>query len=152
MPGRFGLVYTDKDGSEKTPVMLHRAILGSYHRFIANLLENTGGALPLWLSPIQIALIPISENHHSFAAEIELKFKEEGLRVEVFDRDDTMQSKIRDAQMRKIPYMFVLGDREVSNKQVSVRTRDNVNIGATDIDVALSKIKSIYLTKSLDLW
>lgn len=152
MPGRFGLVYTDKDGSEKTPVMLHRAILGSYHRFIANLLENTGGALPLWLSPVQIALIPISENHHSFATEIELKFKEEGLRVEVFDRDDTMQSKIRDAQMRKIPYMFVLGDREVSNKQVSVRTRDNVNIGATDIDVALSKIKSIYLTKSLDLW
>lgn len=152
MPGRFGLVYTDKDGIEKTPVMLHRAILGSYHRFIANLLENTGGALPLWLSPVQIALIPISETHHAYASEIELKFKEYGLRVEVFDRDDTMQSKIRDAQMRKIPYMFVLGDREVSNKQVSVRTRDSVNIGATDIDVALSKIKSIYLTKSLDLW
>jgi threonyl-tRNA synthetase len=152
MPGRFGLVYTDKDGIEKTPVMLHRAILGSYHRFIANLLENTGGALPLWLSPVQIALIPISESHHAYASEIERKFKEEGLRVEVFDRDDTMQSKIRDAQMRKIPYMFVLGDREVSNKQVSVRTRDNVNVGAVDVDFALSKIKNIYLTKSLDLW
>jgi threonyl-tRNA synthetase len=132
--------------------MLHRAILGSYHRFIANLLENTGGALPLWLSPVQIALIPISESHHAYASEIERKFKEEGLRVEVFDRDDTMQSKIRDAQMRKIPYMFVLGDREVSNKQVSVRTRDNVNVGAVDVDFALSKIKNIYLTKSLDLW
>lgn len=152
MPGRFGLTYTDKDGSEKTPVMLHRAILGSYHRFIANLLENTGGALPVWLSPVQIALIPISNTHHAYAQEIALKLKDDGLRVELFDKDDTMQAKIRDAQLRKIPYMFVLGDREVAQRQVSVRTRENANIGALDIDQAIEKIKSIYLTKSLNLW
>jgi threonyl-tRNA synthetase len=152
MPKRFGLTYVDSDGQEKTPVMLHRAILGSYHRFIANLMERTGGAFPVWLSPVQAKVIPISEDNVEYANNLAEKMQNEGLRVEVDDRDDTMQAKIRDAQLLKIPYMLIVGNREAENEQVSVRLRTEENLGAKNIDEVISKIKEIYLTKSLKLW
>jgi threonyl-tRNA synthetase len=152
MPSRFGLTYIDKDGHEKTPVMLHRAILGSYHRFIANLLESTGGALPVWLSPLQAIIIPISEKHAQYAEKVRQSLLDQEIRVEINDRDDTMQSKIRDAQNKKIPYMIVVGDKEEGAGTVSVRLRSGNSIQGIDLKEATAKIKDIYLTKSLLLW
>lgn len=151
MPKRFGLTYVDKDGTEKTPVMIHRAILGSYGRFIANLMESTGGAFPVWLMPTQIVIIPISDKHLEFAAEIREKALELGLRTSIDDKADSMGAKIRNAQLQKIPYMFVVGDREVENKEVSVRTRDNENLGAMKIEKALEKVDTVYRARSLEL-
>ena len=152
MPSRFGLTYIDRDGQEKTPVMLHRAILGSYHRFIANLLESTGGALPVWLSPLQVVIIPISEKHLDYAQKVQQSLLDAELRVEINDRDDTMQSKIRDAQNKKIPYMIVVGDKEEQANSVSVRLRTGENMQGINLQEAADKIKGIYLTKSLQLW
>lgn len=152
MPSRFGLTYIDRDGQEKTPVMLHRAILGSYHRFIANLLESTGGALPVWLSPLQVVIIPISEKHLDYAQKVQQSLLDAELRVEINDRDDTMQSKIRDAQNKKIPYMIVIGDKEEQANTVSVRLRTGENMQGVNLQEAVDKIKGIYLTKSLQLW
>ncbi len=152
MPARFGLTYIDRDGQEKTPVMLHRAILGSYHRFIASLLENTGGALPVWLSPIQVEIIPISAKHLEYAQKVKSTLVDSEIRVEINERDDTMQAKIRDAQNLKIPYMIIIGDREEQAGTVSVRLRSGENMQAIDLAEATSKIKDIYLTKSLQLW
>ncbi|EKD99641.1 MAG: threonyl-tRNA synthetase, partial [uncultured bacterium] len=152
MPKRFGLVYTDKDGQEKTPVMLHRAILGSYGRFIANLMENTGGAFPVWLAPLQVSIIPIGEKHNEYAEKVKEKLLEKQIRVEINDKAETMQARIRDAQNHKVPYMLIIGDREVENGQVSVRLRSGENIGAIKLEEVIEKINSKYLTKALDLW
>lgn len=152
MPQRFGLTYIDKDGSEKTPVMLHRAILGSYGRFIANLMESTGGAFPVWLAPIQGVIIPITDDQKDYASSLKEKFIEEGIRVEINDKDESMQAKIRDAQLRKIPYMFIVGGREEKAGEVSVRLRSKEDKGAKSVDEVIEKIKEIQLTKSLKLW
>ncbi|MCA9308543.1 threonine--tRNA ligase, partial [candidate division WWE3 bacterium] len=152
MPARFGLTYTDRDGQEKTPVMMHRAILGSYHRFIANLLENTGGSLPAWLAPQQIEIIPIADKHWDYAEQVAFKLREQELRVEINKKDDTMQSKIRDAQARKVPYMFILGDKEEQNSNVSIRLRNGDNVNGISLEEAIQKITHIYLTKSQQLW
>ena len=152
MPQRFGLTYTDKDGKEKTPVMLHRAILGSYVRFIAYLMESTGGAFPVWLSPTQIEIIPISDKHVKYAEKVMKKAKEAGLRAEVNDKDESMGAKIRNAQIRKIPYMFIVGDKEIEKDEVSVRLRDEKDLGAQSLAKVLEKIQKIKLTRSLNLW
>lgn len=152
MPQRFGLTYTDKDGKEKTPMMIHRAILGSYVRFIAYLMESTRGAFPIWLSPMQIQVIPISDKHLDYANKVLEKAKEMGLRVEVNDKDESMGAKIRSAQIRKIPYMFIVGDKEIEKGEVSVRLRDERDLGAKPLDQVLEKIKEIKLTRSLNLW
>ncbi len=152
MPSRFGLTYTDKDGSDKTPVMLHRAILGSYHRFIANLLESTSGALPVWLSPVQVAIIPISSGHVDYALKVKEAMEAVSIRAELYDKEDTMQSKIRVAQTKKVPFMLILGDKEVEAGTVSIRTRDGENRGVMALSEAVERIKSIYLTKSRELW
>jgi threonyl-tRNA synthetase len=122
-PVRFGLKYIDEDGSEKTPFMIHKALLGSMERFLSVYIEHTGGAFPLWLAPVQVKVVPISDKHNSYALEIGERLGEQGIRVEVDERSETMQSKIRDAQMQKVPYMVVVGDREMENKQISVRSR-----------------------------
>jgi threonyl-tRNA synthetase len=152
MPARFGLTYTDKDGQEKTPVMLHRAILGSYHRFIANLLENTGGALPVWLSPVQVEIIPISSKHVDYAQKVQSSLAEIDIRTEINDKDDTMQAKIRTAQTLKIPYMIIVGDKEETANTVSVRLRNGTTIPNVPLEEACTKIQDIYLTKSQELW
>jgi threonyl-tRNA synthetase len=152
MPERFGLTYVDKDGQKKTPVMLHRAILGSYHRFIAYMLESRKGALPVWLAPTQVSVIPIADKHLEYAQKVSESLNESGIRVRVDDSDNTMQSKIRTAQEQKIPYMLIVGDREAESEQVSVRLRNGENLGSKDLAEVSDKINEIRLTKSLNLW
>lgn len=149
MPQRFGLKYTAPDGSEKTPVMLHRAILGSYGRFIANLIESTGGAFPVWLTPVQVEIITVNDQVIEYANEVRAKLLEHDIRVELNDRNSTMQSKIRNAQEQKTPYMFIIGPKEVQNKTVNVRTRDEKQLGEMSTDQAILELKSKINSKSL---
>ena len=140
-PKRFGLYYIDKNGEKQTPVMVHRAILGSYERFLALILEQFKGALPTWLSPVQVKLLPISDAHIEYAEKLRKEFENEDIRVEVDDRQEKTGYKIREAQMQKIPYMLVVGDKEVENNTVSVRTREDGDIGAIKVEEFIKKIK-----------
>ena len=140
-PKRFGLYYIDQNGEKQTPVMVHRAILGSYERFLALILEQFKGALPTWLSPVQVKILPISDAHINYAKEIKKKIENEEIRVELDDRQEKTGYKIREAQMQKIPYMLVVGDKEVENNSVSVRSREDGNIVAYGINDFLEKIK-----------
>ncbi len=126
-PERFGLTYTDADGLEKTPFMVHKALLGSIERFLSVYIEHTAGNFPVWLAPVQVAVIPISEKHNDYAAKIHNLLKSSGIRVETDNRNEKMQGKIRDAQKNKIPFMVVLGDKEIEAKTVTVRTREGEN-------------------------
>jgi len=143
MPKRFKLTYTDQDGSEKTPVMIHRAILGSYGRFIANLLETTGGAFPVWLSPVQVKVLPITDRVHDYAESIKNELKNSSIRVEVDTRSETLQAKIRDAQMEKIPYMIIVGDSEMSDNKITVRKRSGEEEKMIDLHAFKEKITEI---------
>lgn len=151
MPKRFGLSYTDKDGQERTPVMIHRAILGSYGRFIANLLETTGGNFPVWLSPVQVKVLPITDKHLEYAKSVVASLKAVELRVELDDRSETLQSKIRDAQMEKVPYMIILGGKEQEGNVVSLRTRDGENINGVTLKEVIERIMEKWENKSQEL-
>lgn len=151
MPQRFGLTYTDSDGKDKTPVMIHRAILGSYGRFIANLLEQTKGNLPLWLAPTQVIILPISEHQNEFATEIKDKLLQNEIRVEVDIKNDKIGQKIRNAQLQKVPYMLIVGKKEQESNTVSVRLRTEQDLGAMSLDEFIDKVKSNIESKSLDL-
>ena len=140
-PKRFGLYYIDQNGEKQTPVMVHRAILGSYERFLALILEQFKGALPTWLSPVQVKILPISDAHIDYAKEIKKKIENEEIRVELDDRQEKTGYKIREAQMQKIPYMLVVGDKEIENNSVSVRSREDGDIGAYGINDFIDKIK-----------
>jgi threonyl-tRNA synthetase len=124
LPMRFELEYIDADGRPKQPVVLHRAPLGSMERFIAILIEHYAGAFPVWLAPVQVVVIPIADRHLDYAREVTQKLRSEGLRVELDERSERMNAKIRDAQRQKVPYMLVLGDNEMNSGQVSLRVRD----------------------------
>lgn len=152
MPKRFELTYTDKDGSQKTPVMIHRAILGSYHRFIANLLETTKGNLPVWLCPVQVAIITVSDKFDDYANKIKDELVLNNIRVNIVNDNETLSKKIRMTQKSKIPYMLVIGEKEEENNTASVRLRDNTNIGEVKISDIISKINNIQLTKGGILW
>jgi threonyl-tRNA synthetase len=131
-PKRFKLTYIDKDGKEKTPVMVHRAILGSYERFLALIIEHYAGAFPLWLSPVQIWIIPISTKHTKYAKEIQEQLKE--FRTELKDENETIGKKIKQGQMQKIPYLLIVGDKEIKNKTISVRERNKGDIGEMKVN------------------
>lgn len=122
-PERFDMTFVDKDGVEKRPYMIHRALLGSIERFFGVLIEHYAGAFPPWLSPEQIKIIPVGETFFDYAKELERRLRKEGLRVSADLGDDRMNAKIRNAQQQKIPYMVIIGDREAQNDQVSVRLR-----------------------------
>jgi threonyl-tRNA synthetase len=130
---RFELTYTGEDGLPHQPYMIHRALLGSLERFFGVLIEHFGGAFPVWLSPVQAMIIPIADRHLDYAHEIKKQLKAAGLRVEVDERSERMNAKIRDAQNQKIPYMLVVGDKEAESKQVALRLRSGENPGAVDI-------------------
>lgn len=132
MPMRFGLTYRTEDNTEETPWMLHRAIFGSIERFLGILIEHYAGALPLWLAPVQVAVIPIADRHKEAAAEFAGELKAMGGRVEVMDQNEPMKVKIAKAQSQKIPYMIVMGDKEVEEKLVSVRERSEGDLGQWD--------------------
>lgn len=151
MPKRFGLEYIDTDGSAKTPVMLHRAILGSYGRFIANLLETTGGAFPVWLSPVQVQVIPISEKFNDYANKVGDNLKESGIRVDIDSNDETMSNKIRKAQEQKIPYMIIVGGKEQENDNISVRYRDGRQKNLIKPEVFTEEVKNNIISKSLSV-
>lgn len=149
MPERFKLEYIDENGSKKRPIMIHRAILGAYERFIGVLLEHKNGALPLWLSPVQIAVISISEKQKKSAEEFNKSLKDEGIRVELYDTDETISKRIREAEIQKIPYIVVIGEKEVKSKTVSVRKRERGDIGSMKIEKFITQIKQEIKNKSL---
>ncbi|GIW59285.1 MAG: threonine--tRNA ligase [Patescibacteria group bacterium] len=134
MAGRFELYFINEKGEQETPVMIHAAIMGSIERFLSILIEHYGGSFPTWLSPVQIVIIPIADRHLDYAREVENQLLGQGVRVEVDERAESMQSKIRDAQMQKIPYMLVVGDKEMESNKVAVRKRSGENLGAMDFD------------------
>lgn len=133
-PARLGLTYVGEDGLEHTPVMIHRAVTGSTERFLGVIIEQFAGAFPVWLAPIQAVLIPVADRHLPYIQETARKLKEAGLRVEVDVRNERMNAKIRDAQKQKIPYMLVVGDKEVDSSQVALRLRNGENPGAISVE------------------
>ena len=140
MPSRFGLIYVKPDGTEGTPVMLHRAILGSLERFMGILIEHCAGAFPTWLAPVQMIVLPITDRAHEFAHTIKERALDLGFRVELDLRNEKVNAKIRDAQLSKIPYMLVLGDREAAAGTVSVRHRHKGDLGAQPLDAFLEML------------
>lgn len=151
VPARFDLHYTNTEGKTETPLCIHRAPLSTHERMIGFLLEHFAGAFPVWLSPVQAKIIPITDAQHEFAYKVMDMLKEEGIRVEIDDRSEKMQAKIRDAQMQKIPYMLVIGSREVESGSVAVRQRDEQDLGAMPINDFMTKIKEQINNKSLNL-
>ena len=140
LPAKFNLTYIDKEGKERTPVVLHRAILGSLDRFMAYLIEETMGAFPLWLSPVQIEILPISDDHVEYAESVKEALAKAGIkRVEVDDRNEKIGYKIREAQLEKVPYMLVIGAKEVESGTVSVRSRRDGELGSMSIDEFVAK-------------
>ncbi len=139
MPGRFGLTYTDDTGTERTPVMIHRAVMGALERFMAILLEHYAGALPLWLSPVQAAVLPISDDQEQYARKIVAKLGRHGIRSELDSRGVSISKKIRDAETMKVPVMLVVGKKEAAKGEVSVRDRSG-DKGAVPADRATSDI------------
>ncbi len=142
-PERFDMKYTGADGQEHRPYMVHRALLGSMERFFGVLIEHYGGAFPVWIAPVQVRLIPIADRHVPFADQVMARLKAANLRVEMDDSGDRMNAKIRKAQLQKIPYMLVIGDREAETGTVSVRLRTNENLGAMDVDAFLERISGV---------
>ncbi|HEX7567536.1 MAG TPA: threonine--tRNA ligase [Anaerolineaceae bacterium] len=140
-PARLGLTYIGEDGSEHTPVVLHRAVTGSTERFLGVLIEHFAGAFPVWLAPVQAVLIPIADRHVDYARQLASSLGELGLRVTVDDRGERMNAKIRDAQNQKIPYMLVVGDKEMENHQVALRLRSGENPGAVDLSTFIERWK-----------
>jgi threonyl-tRNA synthetase len=136
---QFEMTYTDTDGTQKYPYIIHRTSLGCYERTIALLLEKYAGALPLWLSPTQIRILPITDSHVNYANEIAKKYRMSGLRVEVDIRNEKIGYKIRAAQLEKIPYMLIIGDKEMENGEVSVRSRRDSELGTMNVDVFMNK-------------
>ncbi len=142
LPERFDLEYIGEDGKAHRPVVIHRAILGSSDRFISFLLEETKGMLPLWVAPVQVKILPITDNQRDYALKLKEEFLAEGIRVEVDDRNEKTGYKIREAQLQKIPYMLIVGEKEVESNTVSVRSRENGDLGTKDINEFINGLKT----------
>lgn len=134
LPGRFNLEYTGSDGEKHTPVMIHRVVFGSIERFIGVITEHFAGAFPIWLAPVQVKLLPIADRHHDYAFEVAKKLEAKGIRCEVDTRSEKTGYKIREAQLQKIPYMLLMGDKDIEGNCVSVRKRGEGDIGAMGVD------------------
>lgn len=134
LPDRFNLEYTGSDGEKHTPVMIHRVVFGSIERFIGVITEHFAGAFPIWLAPVQVKLLPIADRHHDYAFEIAKKLEAKGIRCEVDTRSEKTGYKIREAQLQKIPYMLLMGDKDIEGNCVSVRKRGEGDIGAMGVD------------------
>ena len=140
LPQRFELEYIGEDGNAHRPVVIHRAILGTLDRFMAFLIEETKGAFPAWLSPVQVKILPISDKHIEYANSLKAEMQEKGIRVEVDDRNEKIGYKIREAQLSKVPYMLVVGDKEVESNKVSVRARKDGDIGQIDSEEFINNL------------
>ena len=135
---QFGMEYTDKDGSKKNPYIIHRTSIGCYERTLALLIEKYAGAFPAWLAPTQVKILPISENFKEYADIVYDKLKKKGFRIELDDRSEKIGYKIREAQLDKVPYMLIVGEKEMNDKTVSVRSRKDGDIGSMTIDEFIS--------------
>ncbi len=150
LPQRFDLKYVGADNAEHRPVVIHRAIFGSFERFIALLIEHYGGAFPLWLAPVQAVVLPIADRHNEYAARVRARLEAAGLRAEVDLRQEKVNYKIREAQLQKVPYMLVVGDREAAGGQVSVRSRSAGDLGAAAVDAVISRLQDEIRAKGLE--
>lgn len=151
MPERFDMTYIDKDNEKKRPVMLHRTIFGSMERFMGILIEHYAGRFPVWIAPVQAIVLPISDKFNDYAKEVEQQLRDKGIRVEMDDRAEKIGYKIREAQLQQIPYMLVVGEKEVEERLVSVRSRDEGDQGQMKIDELVSKIvKEVEEKKKID--
>ena len=150
LPQRFNLSYIDEDGEKKTPIMIHRALFGSFERFIGIITEHFAGAFPTWLAPVQVKILPIStEKHYEYAKGLADKLDELGFRVELDDRNEKIGYKIREAQVQKVPYMLVVGDKEMAENTVGVRNRKDGDLGAMKVDEFIIKLKEEIDSKAL---
>ncbi len=147
---KFGMEYTDKDGTKKNPYIIHRTSIGCYERTLALLIEKYAGAFPLWLSPVQVKILPIADRHHDRAYEIRNELEKYGMRVEVDDRSEKIGYKIREAQLQKINYMLVVGDKEVEDGTVSVRKRGGCDLGSMPLNELAAKLNEEIVTKARD--
>jgi threonyl-tRNA synthetase len=150
LPERFDMTFIGQDGQEHRPYMVHRALLGSLERFFGILIEHYGGAFPVWLAPVQVEVIPIADRHNEYAHQVVGQLREAGLRVEVDDSSERMQAKIRDAQLQKIPYMLVVGDREEEQGTVAVRLRTEEDLGPRPVEEFISMVREA-ITEKRDL-
>ena len=151
LPERFNLEYTGEDGQKHRPVMIHRVVFGSIERFIGVITEHFAGAFPLWLTPVQVKVLPVTDRAHEYAKGLTQKLVDAGIRAEDDCRSEKLGYKIREAQMQKIPYMLVVGDRDMENGTVSVRTRKGEDLGAMTMDAFLSKCQAEIASKSKDI-
>jgi len=140
-PKKFNLVYTNEKGKEENPVMVHRAVLGSYERFLVLLIEHFAGAFPVWLSPIQVKIINIGADHKKYCQEVDERLRTQGIRMELDLANETVSNKIRKGEKDKIPYILVIGDKEVKNKEVAVRKRSEGDLGPQKVDKFIEQIK-----------
>jgi threonyl-tRNA synthetase len=140
LPERFELEYTAPDGSRQRPVMIHRALFGSIERFLGVLVEHYAGAFPPWLAPVQVVAIPIAERHNEYLHEVAERLRSMGIRVEVDESDDRMQKKIRNAQLQKVPFMVIAGDRDVEDGAVSFRYRNGDQDNGVSVEDAVARV------------
>jgi len=150
-PSRFEMSYVGEDGKEHTPIMLHRTLLGSMERFVGTLIEHYAGAFPIWLAPVQIRVIPITDKQLEYAQKIKENLLQHDIRVEIDDKAETMQNKIRNAAGEKIPYMIIVGGREAENNTISVRQRDGQDLGVMQLEDFIITVKDQISKKSLSL-
>ncbi len=142
LPQRFHLKYIDEDGKEKQPIVIHRSSIGAIERTMAFLIEKYGGAFPVWLSPVQVQIIPIADRHQDYGQKVLEQLKSANIKAEIDKRQESMQAKIRDAQNQKIPYMIIVGDREQNENKIAVRTRAGQDLGVSSIEDFLTRINS----------
>ena len=152
LPERFGLEFIGEDGQPHRPYMVHRALLGSMERFFGVLIEHFGGAFPVWMAPVQTAVIPIADRHLEYAREVTQRLRSEGMRVELDERAERMNAKIRDAQNQKIPYMLVLGDNEMAAERVSLRVRDGSQQNNIPFSDFIARVKDRVARRTSELW
>jgi threonyl-tRNA synthetase len=142
-PKRFELRYIDSDGKEKEPIVIHRSSIGAIERTMAFLIEHYAGAFPVWMSPVQVMVVPISDKNLEYAAKVEAELKAIDVRVQVDNRNERMNQKIREAQLQKIPYMLVVGDKEAAENKVAVRLRSGEQLPVMSLDDFKTKIKQM---------
>ena len=141
LPLRFNLSYIDSNGDKKTPILIHRALFGSFERFIGIITEHFAGAFPVWLAPVQVKVLPISDSQKEYARKIAEELGNKGFRVEVDDRQEKIGYKIREAQLQKIPYMLAIGDKEIAENAVSVRSRKDGEMGKMSVEEFAKKVQ-----------
>ena len=149
LPNRFELAYVGADGHEHRPVMIHRAIISTMERMVSYLIELYGGAFPVWLAPVQAVILPIADRHNEYARRVYQDLFNAGIRVEIDERSEKVNAKIREAQVQKVPYMLVIGDREAQAGQVSVRNRKHGDQGAVPVQDFITRLSENIASKSL---